>query len=684
MRSSFSSSSSSSGTSSGASSASSSVRRRSRSTHRSQVTASYRASNLCVLKPSNPFASPSSCSHHRHLVVVCESSASAPTPNSSSSSSSSSKPSSSSFMRRSCSATRIQNSGAPLKKTRAAKNGDTPAATTTASDSMDVSEGAHPTAQMPAPCTLGEPCIVDWENIDTPDAPPKLPQAFTKGTHIVCTLGPSTRSVEECEALLNAGMSVARFNFSHGSHDYHQETLDNLRAACKIVGRVCGILLDTKGPEVRTGYLEESLGGKVTYEMGSTITVSAADSENAKGNASLIAVSYENVAESVRPGSKILLADGSLMLEVKECHPETKSVTATCLNTATVGERKNCNLPGAIVDLPVLTEKDRGDLLKFGIPNEVDFIAASFVRRASDVHEIRDCLGEAGKNIKIISKIENQEGLDNLDAIIEASDGIMVARGDLGMEIPLERMFHVQKDMIHKCNVAGKPVVTATQMLESMINNPRPTRAEATDVANSVLDGTDCVMLSGETAAGKFPVEAVKIMASICAEAEVIIDNRAVAAEMEAAVLEISQDGYMDELESIASSAASMATKIGATAVVCLAATGYAARLVAKYRPGVPIVVGVVPPGQTRETIGFQSSYSGDQVARQLKLTRHIIPTVLSSKSDAETPAEAATSCVIEASTWAKEQGICKQGDRVVALFNVDRRAAVLRIFNVP
>ena len=367
------------------------------------------------------------------------------------------------------------------------------------------------------------------------------------------------------------------------------------------------------------------------------------------------------------------------------CNVAKGTVRARCTNTATLGERKNCNLPGAIVDLPVLTEKDRDDLVGFGIPNKVDFIAASFVRRASDVEDIRACLGEEGKHIKIISKIENQEGLDNIDAIIEASDGIMVARGDLGMEIPLERMFHVQKEMIRKCNIAGKPVVTATQMLESMINNPRPTRAEATDVANSVLDGTDCVMLSGETAAGKFPVAAVEIMASIAGEAESIIDNRAVASEMEAAVLSNTSDGYMDELESIASSAASMATKIGATACICLAATGHAARLVAKYRPGVPIVVGVVPRGETRDTIGFDAKgISGHQVARQLMLSRSLIPTVLKPKKHVDNSSEAAVNCVIDAALWAKEQGIVQSGDRVVALFNVERRAAVLRIFSVP
>merc|ERR1719199_1815651 len=652
MRSSFSSSSSSSGTSSGASSASSSVRRRSRSTHRSHVTASYRASNLCVLKPSNPFASPSSCSHHRQLVVVCESSASAPTPNSSSSSSSSSssKPSSSSFMRRSCSATRIQNSGAPLKKTRAAKNGDTPAATTTASDSMDVSEGDHPTAQMPAPCTLGEPCIVDWENIDTPDAPPKLPQAFTKGTHIVCTLGPSTRSVEECEALLNAGMSVARFNFSHGSHDYHQETLDNLRAACKIVGRVCGILLDTKGPEIRTGFLED--GNPVHLEVGQEVTITT-DYEK-KGNNTMIAMSYKKLAEDVKKGSVILVADGSISLEVLSTDPKNGTVQAKCLNTAMLGERKNVNLPGVIVDLPTLTEKDIEDLTQWGVPNEIDLVAASFVRKGSDLDYIRSILGPKGRYVKIISKVENHEGISNFDDILEKSDAIMVARGDLGMEIPTEKIFLAQKLMIQKCNLAGKPVVTATQMLESMTKSPRPTRAEATDVANAVLDGTDCVMLSGETAAGSYPIQAVQVMSKICREAEASIDYHSLfKAIMKRTPLP------MTPLESLASSAVRTAHKVQASLIVVLTRGGATARLVAKYRPTVPILT-VVVPVLTTDNLTWQCS--SEAPARQCLMSRGLSP-ILAEGSARASDTDTTDEILHAALKHAREMNYCNFGD---------------------
>ena len=329
------------------------------------------------------------------------------------------------------------------------------------------------------------------------------PEAVAK-TKIVCTLGPTSRDVPVLEALLRAGLSVARFNFSHGSYEYHQETLDNLREAMKNTQLLCAILLDTKGPEIRTGMLKE--GKPVKIEAGREITLTT--DYSFLGDESTIALSYKKLPQDVSPGSQILIADGSVVLEVLSCDVAGGTVRCKCTNSAMLGERKNCNLPGVVVDLPTLTQKDQEDILKWGVPNDIDFIAASFVRKGSDLDNIRVCLGsEMGQSVKIISKIENQEGLINFDDILTKSDGIMVARGDLGMEIPTEKIFLAQKMMIQKCNLAGKPVITATQMLESMTKNPRPTRAEATDVANAVLDGTDCVMLSGETAAGNFPVQ---------------------------------------------------------------------------------------------------------------------------------------------------------------------------------
>ena len=363
---------------------------------------------------------------------------------------------------------------------------------------------------------------------------------------IVCTLGPKSAELSIMEDLLRAGMSVARFNFSHGSHEYHQGTLNTLRQAMLNTRLMCAVLLDTKGPEIRTGMLK---GGKpVLMEAGREVTIHT--DYTLHGDEHNIAMSYKKLPNDVAPGAEvsqssrlkypvlltktsrfvptltdpplprntrqILIGDGSIVMVVLSCHPENGTVRCRCANTAMLGERKNVNLPGVVVDLPTITEKDRDDILGWGVPNGIDFIAASFVRKGSDVRYIREVLGEEGKSIKIISKVENQEGLVNFDDILEESDGVMVARGDLGMEIPTEKIFLAQKLMIEKCNAAGKPVVTATQMLESMVKNPRPTRAEATDVANAVLDGTDCVMLSGETAAGAFPVDAVRRLFASC------------------------------------------------------------------------------------------------------------------------------------------------------------------------
>merc|ERR550514_290525 len=282
------------------------------------------------------------------------------------------------------------------------------------------------------------------------------------------------------------------------------------------------ILLDTKGPEIRTGFFKEECGGKIELKQGQDLKL-VTDYEY-KGDSTCFACTYQALPTSVAPGNQILMADGSVVLEVKQCSPAEGSVDCIVMNNAKIGERKNMNLPGVDVDLPVLGEKDKDDILNFGIPQGVNYIAASFVQCGKDVDDIRELLGRRGRHIKIISKIENEAGLKNFDDILEKTDGIMVARGDLGMEIPTEKVFLAQKTMIAKCNVAGKLVVTATQMLESMTGNPRPTRAEASDVANAVLDGSDVVMLSGETAGGAFPLEAVSIMRRTCEEAEQVLD----------------------------------------------------------------------------------------------------------------------------------------------------------------
>merc|ERR1719491_2920835 len=320
--------------------------------------------------------------------------------------------------------------------------------------------------------------------------------------------------------MLDAGMNIARLNFSHGDHKSHGMCVENLREALKQrPDKTCGIMLDTKGPEIRTGMLVDSK--PIELVAGQDLIICT--DYQFEGDATKIACSYKSLPETVQVGSIIFIADGSLTCEVTEIGEN--QVTCQVKNNCRLGERKNMNLPGAIVDLPTLTEKDEDDLCDFGLKYGVDMIAASFVRKAEDIETIRDVLGPRGAHIKIIAKIENQEGLNNYDDILAATDGIMVARGDLGMEIPPEKVFLAQKMMIRKANIVGKPVVTATQMLESMITNPRPTRAECSDVANAVLDGTDCVILSGETANGEYPTGAVKIMAETCVEAESAINN---------------------------------------------------------------------------------------------------------------------------------------------------------------
>jgi pyruvate kinase len=467
---------------------------------------------------------------------------------------------------------------------------------------------------------------------------------------------------------------------------------------------VCAVLLDTKGPEIRTGMLVD--GKAVELVKGAKLTLTT--DYGHLGTASRVAVSYKHLARDVKAGGKILMADGAVLLEVVRADTVKGEVECTCLNTAKLGERKNVNLPGVVVDLPTLTEKDEDDLVNWGVKNSVDFIAASFVRKGSDVRAIRAVLAAAAQSsaapggaadassegdvwgsspptgIRIVAKVENQEGLANFDDILHEADGIMVARGDLGMEIPLEKMFWVQKSMIRKCNLVGKPVVTATQMLDSMITNPRPTRAEATDVANAVLDGTDCVMLSGETAAGAYAVEAVEIMAGICEEAEACVDNFALCQNMLNATLLGRAAEPMTTIESLASSAVLTAAKVQAACIVVLAANGSAARLIAKYRPSQPVVVGVVPRAR-RGTIGFsETTMTGHAVARQCLLTRGLVPVLVSSKNDEKDAAVAAKQCVNEAIDFARANGLVKPGQPVVTMYNVERQCAVIRVVVCP
>ncbi|MCW1928508.1 pyruvate kinase [Bhargavaea beijingensis] len=396
-------------------------------------------------------------------------------------------------------------------------------------------------------------------------------------TKIVCTIGPASESPEMLEQLISAGMNVARLNFSHGDHEEHLARIRNIREVASRMNQVVGILLDTKGPEIRTHKME---GGAIELENGQQIDIMMTE---VLGNSERFSVTYDRLAEDVHAGSVILLDDGLIELEVRESDPEDGRIRTVVRNAGTLKDKKGVNVPGVSVRLPGITEKDASDIL-FGIKSGVDFIAASFVRRASDVMEIRKLLEENGAgHVQIIPKIENREGVDNLDAILEVSDGLMVARGDLGVEIPAEEVPIVQKQMIEKCNQAGKPVITATQMLDSMQRNPRPTRAEASDVANAILDGSDAIMLSGETAAGQYPAESVRTMDRIAKTAEAAVDYRSVISTRRR-----EKEGNMTD--AIGQAAAYTAVNLNVRAVIAPTESGQTAKMIAKYRPGCPIV----------------------------------------------------------------------------------------------
>ncbi|MFJ5621901.1 pyruvate kinase [Peribacillus loiseleuriae] len=396
-------------------------------------------------------------------------------------------------------------------------------------------------------------------------------------TKIVCTIGPASESVEKLTQLVEAGMNVARLNFSHGDHEEHGARIKNIREVVEKTGKPVAILLDTKGPEIRTHSMEN---GALELKAGSNIIVSMTE---VLGTDEKFSISYEGLINDVEIGSKILLDDGLIGLEVTEIDHSNNELHTKILNTGTLKNKKGVNVPGVSVNLPGMTEKDASDIL-FGIEQDVDFIAASFVRRASDVLGIRELLQKNKDcSIQIIPKIENQEGVDNIDEILEVSDGLMVARGDLGVEIPAEEVPLVQKQLIKKCNMVGKPVITATQMLDSMQRNPRPTRAEASDVANAIFDGTDAIMLSGETAAGNYPVEAVQTMHNIASRAESALHYQDILSKR-------SKDSKRTVTDAIGQSVAHTALNMDAGAIIAPTESGHTARMIAKYRPKAPII----------------------------------------------------------------------------------------------
>ena len=397
-----------------------------------------------------------------------------------------------------------------------------------------------------------------------------------KKTKIICTMGPNTDDKDLMRDLALSGMDIARFNFSHGSHSEHKGRLELLKEVRRELHLPIAALLDTKGPEIRTGLLKD--GKKINLVTGQDYTLTT---KEMIGNENICHINYDGLNKDVTAGNKILIDDGLIELEVQSLN-ET-DIFCKVLNGGELGERKGVNVPNVKINLPALTEKDKDDIL-FGIGQGFDFIAASFVRTADAIREIRKILDEYHSPIQIIAKIENAEGIENLDEIIAVSDGIMVARGDMGVEIPMQEVPHIQKTIIRKCNAACKPVITATQMLDSMIRNPRPTRAEVTDVANAVYDGTDAVMLSGETAMGKYPVEALKTMAQICETSEKHLNCKQFQKRT------VGKENYHDISNAVSYSSVSTAYSVGAKVIVAPSITGFTTRQLSKWRPSVPII----------------------------------------------------------------------------------------------
>ena len=447
-------------------------------------------------------------------------------------------------------------------------------------------------------------------------------------TKIICTLGPSTDDPQILREMIHAGMDVARFNFSHGSHEEHKARLAQLKKLRKELYRPVAALLDTKGPEIR---LKEFAGGAAVLERGQLFTLYGGPHE---GNAQGCSISFGDLWKDVTPGCRILLDDGLIELVVDQIREP--DIICRVQNGGPISDHKGINVPNVSISMPYLSDRDRDDI-RFGVENGFDFIAASFTRCADDILQIRALLKELGcDTINIIAKIENREGVENIDEIVAVSDGIMVARGDMGVEIDLEQIPVIQKKLIKKIYNSDRPVITATQMLESMIQHPRPTRAEATDVANAIYDGTSAIMLSGETAVGKYPVDAVRTMCRIAEAAEADIDY--------VKRFKTRSDGQLpDVTNAISHATCTTAIDLGATAIITVTKSGHTARMISKYRPSMPI-------------IGCCPTSSG---ARRLNLSWGVVPTLVEMTDDSDQLFEMAVKS-------AEEAGIVHTGDVVV------------------
>lgn len=457
-----------------------------------------------------------------------------------------------------------------------------------------------------------------------------------KKTKIICTMGPNADDRDLLVKLALHGMDVARFNFSHGDHEEQKRRLESLKSVREELGLPIAALLDTKGPEIRTGVLKD--GKKVFLEDGASYVLTTRQVE---GDGQIGHINYEGLPGCVKTGTHILIDDGLIDLEVEKV--EGTEIFCRVISGGELGQRKGVNVPRTKIGLPGLTEKDRADI-QFGIEQEFDFIAASFVRNADVIREIRQMLEKAGSRMKIIAKIENEEGIGNLDEIIQESDGIMVARGDLGVEIPPQTLPYIQKTMIAKCNTACKTVIVATQMLDSMIRNPRPTRAEVTDVANAVYEGADAVMLSGETAMGKYPLEAVKMMAQICRDTEVHLDENFYKWRR------VNSEKLGSVSNAVCYSSVSTAHDLKAKAIVAPSMSGFTAWMLSKWRPATP-VIGLSPDAQ---------------VVRQMQLYWGVLP--FQAKR-----AESTDILIYSSLELLKQKGVVGEGDLIVATAGIVR-----------
>lgn len=449
-----------------------------------------------------------------------------------------------------------------------------------------------------------------------------------KKTKIICTMGPKTSDREILKELMLNGMDIARFNFSHGDCSEQMERINLVKSVREELDLPIALLLDTKGPEIRTGLLKDEK--KVVLKEGEEYVLTIRD---VIGDEKIGHITYPGLPQDIRIGNRILIDDG--LIELEAVHLTDTDITCRIINGGELGMRKGVNIPNVKVNLPSITEKDKADIL-FGVEQGFDFIAASFVRNAECVREIKDLLNEHGVYIPVISKIENAEGVENIDEIIKESDGIMVARGDLGVEIPPEEVPHIQKVIIQKCNDNFKPVITATQMLDSMIRNPRPTRAEVADVANAIYDGTDATMLSGETAMGKYPVEALRMMAQIAENAERHLDYKNILKEKQ-------RYSNASISNAVSYSSVSAADQLKAKAIITPSLSGFTTRQVSKYKPQATII------GASPE----------EKVLRKMQLYWGVRPI----KTDKEETTEA---IMEKAMQLAKEKRIVNSGDIVV------------------